>query len=79
MFYFSEVMANGYREAESLTATSLAQAKREAEEKRMFQGTVLKIGTRIDSQGFLIDEKILSVKRHGEWKNLLADEAVCSR
>ncbi len=72
IYYFSEVdNLNSYRQAEKIEAESLTVAKKIASRRQAFQGTSLKIGWGIDSQGFI--DEVLAVKEPGKnkkWKNL---------
>lgn len=60
------------RKAEPLKARNLTAAKREASRKAAFWGTVLTIGTAVDSDGFLLNP----VARRGRldgWKAISGD------
>ena len=67
-YYVAEVQDGGYREASEIKACDLISAQRQAEEKQMFQGTELVIGARVDNQGFIPDDAVLSVYSHGAWR-----------
>ena len=68
IYYFAEVQnPNSFREAEKLTAKNLTAAKQMASKRQAFQNTELVIGTKVNSDGFILPDDILSVKRDGRW------------
>ena len=68
IYYFSEVQnPNSFREAEKLTAKDLVAAKQMASKRQAFQNTELVIGTKVNEDGFILPDDILSVKRDGRW------------
>lgn len=69
-YYFSEVDSlNSYRQATKIEAESLTAAKKMASRRQVFQGTCLKIGWGLDSNGFI--NELLAIKEPGKkWKNL---------
>ena len=53
-YYVMEVQNVGaFAKAEAFEAKSCASAKRAASRKQVFQGTVLYLGTEVDSNGFV--------------------------
>ena len=67
-FYFAEIQnPNSFREAEKLTAKNLTAAKKMASHRQAFQNTELVIGTKVNSDGFILPDDILSVKGDGRW------------
>lgn len=70
MLYVMEVTnENSFREAEELSAKTLREAKIEAANKQCFYGTVLEIGTAIDSEGFLIPSSVIAYRKgEGKWR-----------
>ena len=69
-YYFAEVgNINSYRQAEKIEAENLTAAKRMASRRQVFLDTCLKIGWRLDSNGFI--NEVLAIKEPGkQWKNL---------
>ena len=60
------------RKAEPLKARTLIAAKREASRNAAFWGTVLTIGTAVDSEGFLVNPVARRGKLDG-WKAISGD------
>lgn len=69
MYYMVETLQNcGYRcrKAVKLESNSLRAARKEAEKKQFFQGTVLYVGTGIDKIGFMTDAELTF--QNGKWQ-----------
>lgn len=65
-YYFAELQnPSSYRQAKPMKAKSLAGAKRAAERRQFFVGTVLEIGDRVDGNGFISHR--LAYKEDGHW------------
>jgi hypothetical protein len=66
-YYIAELQnRNSYRKAEKIDAKTLTAAKRVATRRQAFQGTVLEIGTTVNSQGFILNP--IAVRENGRWK-----------
>lgn len=69
MFYMSETLKDcGYksRRAERLKSETLPKARKEAVEKQFFEGTVIYIGTGINTDGVLTNA--VCSFRDGKWR-----------
>lgn len=68
-YYVMEVQnAGALAIAEVFEAKSLASAKRTASRKQVFQGTVLYLGTEVDSNGFVRNP--IAIKEGKEWSEV---------
>ena len=68
IYYFAEIQDPcSFREAERIEAKNLVAAKQMASKRQAFQDTGLVIGTRVDEQGFIPTDAILSAKWDGHW------------
>jgi hypothetical protein len=68
-YYFAELQnRNSYRQAEKISAPSLAHAKRIARSDKMFQGTVIEIGDSVNSDGFILNPTC--VHENGRWRDV---------
>ena len=66
-YYVMEVQnAGAFAVAEAFEAKSLAGAKGAASRRQTFQGTVLYLGTDVDSNGFVRNP--IAIKERGEWR-----------
>lgn len=73
VYYFAETTSlPPLRKAEPLKARNLTAAKREASRNAAFWGTVLTIGTAVDSEGFLLNPVARRGKLDG-WKAISGD------
>ena len=70
VYYVSEVKGlYSFSKAERIEAKSLTSAKRSASRyHQMFLGTILYLGTAVDSRGFIIEP--IAVKRGNKWLDL---------
>lgn len=62
MYYMVETLKNcGYRcrQAVKLESDNLRAARKEAEKRQFFQGTILYIGTEIDKIGFMTGAEVM--------------------
>ena len=65
-YYIAELQnRNSYREAEKTDVETLKEAKRMALREQVFQGTVMAIGTAVDSRGFILEP--VAVHENGKW------------
>lgn len=65
-FYIAELEnKNSYRQAEAVEAKNLSAAKIRATKGQCFQGTVLEIGTEVNSDGFILNP--VAQKINGKW------------
>lgn len=72
-FYYCELQnRHSYCRATELQASNLADAMKEAENERVFCGTVLQIGSSLDHNGFL--KKIDAMQDYGENWEIIEDE-----
>lgn len=68
MYYMCECEnLNSFKECEQLRAKTLKSAKIEASKKQVFSGTILKIGTSVNRNGFLINDSIICYKEDNKW------------
>ena len=68
-YYIAEVEnLRAYREAYSIEAESLKEARRIATKQQAFDGTVLVIGLEVNEKGWITDP--LCVKNHGRWEQV---------
>lgn len=75
IYYFAEVQnPNSFREAEKLTAKNLVAAKQMASKRQAFHDTGLVIGSRVDDQGFIPPDAVLSAKWDGHWTDADAED-----
>ena len=65
-YYSAELQdRNSYRQAEKISASSLADAQRIALSKQYFQGTVIEIGANVSDDGFILNPTC--VHENGRW------------
>lgn len=74
MYYMVETLVNcGFRcrKAVKLESDNLRAARKEAEKKQFFQGTVLYVGTTVDRIGFLTDAEVMY--QNNKWQKCRED------
>ena len=74
-YYMVETLNNcGFRcrKAVKLESNNLRAARKEAEKKQFFQGTVLYVGAAVDRIGFLTDAEV--VYQNNKWQKCREDK-----
>ncbi len=72
-YYFSELQnRNSFKQAEKISASSLADAQRIALSKQYFQGTVVEIGANVNEDGFILNPTC--IYENGRWDYIESDK-----